>query len=159
MSEQPPAKRPVRKVSIVTVTYNAVGSGTGKQEFGKGLTDFAGSDILVKDSDGVAAGSFLYVPTVAAPITVSYNLSGVDKLQLSPDTLAKIFQTDIKKWNDPAVAADNPGVTLPGGPPVRAPGRRRRAECRSFAGSHVVHGGGRRTGRRDGADRPGRSRR
>ncbi len=97
----------------VTVTYNSVGSGTGKKEFGQGLTDFACSDSTVKDSDGVAAGSFLYVPTVAAPITVSYNLSGVDKLQLSPDTLAKIFQTDIKKWNDPAIAADNPGVTLP----------------------------------------------
>jgi phosphate transport system substrate-binding protein len=97
----------------VTVTYNSVGSGTGKKEFGQGLTDFAGSDSAVKDTDGVAPGSFLYVPTVAAPITVSYNLSGVDKLQLSPDTLAKIFQTDIKKWNDPAIAADNPGVTLP----------------------------------------------
>ncbi|WDZ85567.1 phosphate ABC transporter substrate-binding protein PstS [Micromonospora cathayae] len=97
----------------VTVNYNATGSGTGKKQFGQGLVDFAGSDSLVKDSDGVAAGSFLYVPTVAAPITVSYNLQGVDKLQLSPETLAKIFQTDIKTWNDPAIAADNPGVTLP----------------------------------------------
>jgi phosphate transport system substrate-binding protein len=97
----------------VTVTYNAVGSGTGKKEFGQGLDDFAGSDSLVKPTDGPAAGSFLYVPTVAAPITVSYNLSGVDKLQLSPDTLAKIFSTIIKKWNDPAIAADNPGVSLP----------------------------------------------
>jgi phosphate transport system substrate-binding protein len=97
----------------VTVTYNAVGSGTGKKEFGQGLTDFGGTDSLVKDSDGVAAGSFYYIPTVAAPITVSYNLSGVDKLQLSPDTLAKIFSTNIKKWNDPAIAADNPGVSLP----------------------------------------------
>jgi phosphate transport system substrate-binding protein len=97
----------------VTVTYNAVGSGTGKQEFGKGLTDFAGSDSLVKDTDGVAAGSFLYVPTVAAPITVSYNLPGVDKLQLSPDTLANIFQAKITKWNDPAIAQDNQGVSLP----------------------------------------------
>jgi phosphate transport system substrate-binding protein len=97
----------------VTVTYNSVGSGTGKKEFGQGLTDFAGSDSLVKDSDGVKAGSFLYVPTVAAPITVSYNVSGVDKLQLSPDTLAKIFSTTIKKWNDPAIAADNAGVSLP----------------------------------------------
>jgi phosphate transport system substrate-binding protein len=101
------------KAPNATVTYNAVGSGTGKKEFGQGLTDFAGTDSTVKDSDGVQAGSFLYVPTVAAPITVSYNLSGVDKLQLSPDTLAKIFQADIKKWNDQAVAADNPGVTLP----------------------------------------------
>lgn len=99
--------------SGVTVTYNSVGSGQGKKDFGSNLVDFAGSDSLVKDGDGPTTGSFLYVPTVAAPITVSYNLSGVDKLQLSPETLAKIFQTDIKKWNDPAVAADNPGVTLP----------------------------------------------
>ncbi len=99
--------------SGVTVNYNSVGSGTGKKEFGQGLTDFGGTDSLVKDSDGVAAGSFLYVPTIAAPITVSYNLSGVDKLQLSPDTLAKIFQRDIKTWNDAAIAADNAGVTLP----------------------------------------------
>jgi len=97
----------------VTVTYNAVGSGTGKKEFGQGLDDFAGSDSLVKPTDGPAAGSYVYIPTVAAPITVSYNLSGVDKLQLSPDTLAKIFSTSIKKWNDPAIAADNPGVSLP----------------------------------------------
>ena len=97
----------------VTVTYNAVGSGTGKKEFGQGLDDFAGSDSLVKAGDGPAPGSYMYIPTVAAPITVSYNLSGVDKLQLSPDTLAKIFSTSIKKWNDPAIAADNPGVSLP----------------------------------------------
>jgi phosphate transport system substrate-binding protein len=97
----------------VTVTYNAVGSGTGKKEFSQGLDDFAGSDSLVKPTDGPAPGSFMYIPTVAAPITVSYNLSGVDKLQLSPDTLAKIFSTSIKKWNDPAIAADNAGVSLP----------------------------------------------
>ena len=101
------------KAPDVTVTYNAVGSGTGKQEFGKGLTDFAGTDSLVKDDDGVPAGSFVYVPTVAGPITVSYNLSGVDKLQLSPDTLANIFQAKITKWNDPTIAKDNQGVSLP----------------------------------------------
>jgi phosphate transport system substrate-binding protein len=101
------------KAPDVTVTYNAVGSGTGKKEFGQGLTDFAGTDSTVKDDDGVPAGSFLYVPTVAGPITVSYNLSGVDKLQLSPDTLANIFQVKITKWNDPAIAKDNQGVTLP----------------------------------------------
>ena len=98
-----------------SVTYNAVGSGTGKEEFGAGINDFAGTDSLVKEGDGPAEGSFLYVPTVAAPITVSYNLPGVDKLQLSPDTLAGIFQRDIKTWNDPKIAADNSGVSLPSG--------------------------------------------
>ena len=101
------------KTPDVTVTYNAVGSGTGKKEFGQGLTDFAGTDSTVKDDDGVPAGSFIYVPTVAGPITVSYNLSGVDKLQLSPDTVANIFQAKITKWNDSAIAKDNQGVTLP----------------------------------------------
>jgi phosphate transport system substrate-binding protein len=100
----------------VSVTYNAVGSSTGKKEFGSGLTDFAGSDSLVKDGQGPKTGEFLYVPTVAAPITVSYNLPGVDKLQLSPDTLAGIFGRTIKTWDDAAIKADNPGVTLPSKP-------------------------------------------
>ncbi|WP_020520651.1 phosphate ABC transporter substrate-binding protein PstS [Catelliglobosispora koreensis] len=96
------------------ITYNSVGSGTGKKEFASGLNDFAGTDSLVKDTEvDKTKLPFFYIPTVAAPITVSYNLKGVDKLQLSADTIAKIFQRDIKTWNDPAIAADNPGVTLP----------------------------------------------
>ena len=54
----------------------------------------------------------LYFPTVVAPITVSYNLD-VDGLQLSADTIAKIFQREITNWNDAAIAADNPDATLP----------------------------------------------
>jgi phosphate transport system substrate-binding protein len=50
---------------------------------------------------------------VAAPITVSYNLKGVKKLQLSPDTIAKIFQGDIKTWDDAAIKAENSGAKLP----------------------------------------------
>jgi phosphate transport system substrate-binding protein len=97
------------------VTYNAVGSGQGKQEFGQGLTDYAGTDSLVKadGSDGVEAGSFVYVPITAAPITVSYNLDGVDELQLSAATLANIFDRDITSWSDPAIADENPDATLP----------------------------------------------
>jgi phosphate transport system substrate-binding protein len=97
----------------LTITYNATGSGTGKKDFGSNLNDFAGTDSLVKDTDGPAAGSFLYVPTVAAPITVSYNLSGVDKLQLGPETLAKIFARTIKTWDAPEIKADNPDAKLP----------------------------------------------
>ena len=95
------------------ITYNSVGSGTGKKDFGYNLVDFAGTDSTVKDGDGPAAGSFLYFPTVAAPITVSYNLSGVAKLQLSGATAGQDLRPQITKWNDPAIAADNPGVTLP----------------------------------------------
>src|SRR5215510_563758 len=81
----------LEQATDANITYNAVGSGTGKQEFGQDLTDYAGTDSLVGPDNGIADGSFLYVPITAAPITVSYNLQGVDQLQLSPETLANIF--------------------------------------------------------------------
>ena len=70
-------------------------------------------------------GEFVYVPTVVAPITVSYNLSGVEDLQLSPATIAKIFQAEITTWDDPAIAADNPDADLPDNGDHRRPPRRR----------------------------------
>lgn len=98
----------------VTVNYNAVGSGQGKKDLAAGTSVWVGSDSLVSDADKATfKGPFLYFPTVAAPITVSYNLSGTKSLQLSPDTLAKIMMGTVTTWNDAAIAADNPGVTLP----------------------------------------------
>jgi phosphate transport system substrate-binding protein len=99
----------------VTINYGGGGSGKGRQDLADQVVDWAGSDGTVKPEDvsKFKGGAFLYFPTVLAPITVSYNLSGVDKLQLSPDTIAKIFQRQITNWNDPAIAADNSGVTLP----------------------------------------------
>ena len=97
----------------VVITYEATGSGTGKEQFSQGLTDFAGTDSLVSEEDKIDADSFYYVPTVAAPITVPYNLPGVENLQLSADTLAGIFQADITNWNDPKIAKDNPDADLP----------------------------------------------
>ena len=52
-------------------------------------------------------------PVYISPIAVIYNLEGVDNLQLSPTTAAKIFHQEIKNWNDPAIAADNPDAKLP----------------------------------------------
>ena len=100
----------------LTVNYGGGGSGKGKHDLADGVVDFAGTDSLVKPEDMpkyAAGGGILYFPTVAAPITVSYNLTGVDKLQLDADTLAKIFQRKITKWNDAAIAATNNGVDLP----------------------------------------------
>ncbi len=98
----------------VTVNYNAVGSGQGKKDLAAGTSDWAGTDSLVADADKATfKGPFLYFPTVAAPITVSYNLSGVSSLDLSAATLAKIFMGTITTWNDPAIAAENTGVSLP----------------------------------------------
>ena len=97
------------------MTYNSVGSGQGKSDLQTKSVDFAGTDSLPTAADlaSYQGGALLNFPTVAAPITVSYNLSSVKKLQLSGTTLAKIFSLKIKKWNDSAIAADNPGVTLP----------------------------------------------
>jgi len=102
----------------VTVNYPNPGGGSGKgrQDFADQVTQYGASDAPYPAADlsKVKGGTFLYVPTVTAPITVSYNVSGVTKpLKFTPATLAKIFQGDITTWNDPAIAADNAGVKLP----------------------------------------------
>jgi phosphate transport system substrate-binding protein len=108
------------KNSDMTVNYAGGGSGKGKSDLQTKTVDFAGTDSTVKPEDlgNYQGGNILYFPTVAAPITVSYNVSGLDKLSLSPKTLAQIFQAKITKWNDAAIAKDNPGVTLPSTPIV-----------------------------------------
>ncbi|HEX3088257.1 MAG TPA: phosphate ABC transporter substrate-binding protein PstS [Ilumatobacteraceae bacterium] len=99
----------------LTVEYGGGGSGKGRSDLQEQVVDFAGTDGVVKDEDKpkFKGGEFVYVPTVIAPITMSYNLPSVDKLQLSPTSIAAIFQLEVTKWNDPIIAADNPGVTLP----------------------------------------------
>jgi len=95
-----------------TLTYGGGGSGKGRTDLKGKTVDFAGSDSPYADADKPAE-PVLYFPVLLGPITLSYNLDGVDKLQLSPDTIAKIFQRTIKTWDDPAIAADNPDVELP----------------------------------------------
>jgi phosphate transport system substrate-binding protein len=99
----------------VTLNYGGGGSGKGRQDLADMVVDFAGSDSPYKEADlaKIKGGEVLYFPILLGPITVSYNVPGVDKLQLSAETVAKIFGRDIKKWNDQAVAADNPGAKLP----------------------------------------------
>ena len=57
--------------------------------------------------------NFIEIPVYVSPIAIAYNLPGVENLQLSPDTLAKIMKRTITTWDDPAIAADNPDATLP----------------------------------------------
>lgn len=99
----------------LSVEYGGGGSGKGRSDLQEQVVDFAGTDSVVKDEDiaKFKGGDFVYVPTVIAPITISYNLPGVDGLQLSPTTIAEIFQLQITTWNDPAIVADNPDLTLP----------------------------------------------
>jgi phosphate transport system substrate-binding protein len=102
----------------VNQTYAGGGSGKGRQDLADQLVDWAGTDATIPDADKpkFKGGTVLYFPTVAGPITVSYNVSGVDKLQLSPDTIAKIFQRQVTSWDAAEIAADNPGTKLPAKP-------------------------------------------
>lgn len=106
------------KADNVTVNYGGGGSGKGKTDLAGEVVQWAGSDspIAAGTESTFKGGTVLYFPTVAAPITVSYNLSGVKDLKLSAETIGGIFSTTIKTWNDPKIAADNPGVTLPSTP-------------------------------------------
>lgn len=98
----------------LTVNYQGGGSGKGRTDLQGGLVDYAGSDGLVKDQDRAKfKGELVYIPTVAAPITVSFNLAGVSDLILDADTTARIFQRDVTAWDDPAIAALNPEARLP----------------------------------------------
>jgi phosphate transport system substrate-binding protein len=99
----------------ITVNYAGGGSGKGRKELADQVVDYACTDAPYKaeEAANVKGGEFFYIPNVLGAITVSYHLSGVDKLQLSPETLAKIFQREIKQWDDPAILADNPGAKLP----------------------------------------------
>ncbi|MCV7300849.1 phosphate ABC transporter substrate-binding protein PstS [Mycobacterium barrassiae] len=101
------------------LSYNPTGSGAGREQFIAGNVDFAGSDSALKEEQIAAAAERCggnpawNLPLVFGPIAMAYNIPGVDKLVLNGDTLAKIFQGQITKWNDPAIAALNEGVTLP----------------------------------------------
>jgi phosphate transport system substrate-binding protein len=109
------------KCSGAKINYQGTGSGAGITAIGNGTADFAGSDVTMAASEQTAANTAcgstaLTIPITAGGIAVTYNLSGVTSLKLSAATLAGIFDGKIAKWNDPAIAADNTGSTLPSTP-------------------------------------------
>jgi phosphate transport system substrate-binding protein len=116
----------------VTVNYDkSQGSGGGITNWLAGTYDFAGSDAaLTSDQETSAAsvcgsGVGLNIPVYLSGVAIIFNLKGVTKLNLDSATIAGIFAKQITKWNDPAIAKANPGVTLPADkitPVVRADG-------------------------------------
>ncbi|MBC7763472.1 MAG: extracellular solute-binding protein, partial [Candidatus Saccharibacteria bacterium] len=104
----------------VTINYDkSQGSGGGVTNWLAGSYDFAGSDSPLSPVQQTAAatlcgaGGALNLPVYLDGVAIVFNLTGVSKLNLSSATVAKIFSLQVKTWNDPAIAADNPGVTLP----------------------------------------------
>ncbi|OBH88901.1 phosphate ABC transporter substrate-binding protein PstS [Mycobacterium sp. E2733] len=101
-----------------TLNYTPNGSGAGIGEFTANQTDFTGSDSPLAPIEYFAArqrcGSPAWnLPVVFGPIAITYNVTGVTSLNLDGPTAAKIFKGAITAWNDPAIAALNPGIALP----------------------------------------------
>ncbi len=104
------------KYSNVKVDYQSIGSGGGIKAITQQTVDFGASDAPMKDTEIAAlpAGTkLLHVPTALGAVVVIFNLQGVTDLNLDADNVAGIFLGKIKKWNDPAIAANNGGATLP----------------------------------------------
>jgi phosphate transport system substrate-binding protein len=103
-----------------TLNYNANGSGAGMKEFIASQTDLAGSDSPMDPSKGEpdraakrCESPAWNLPTVFGPIAATYNISGVNSLNLDGPTTAKIFNGIITRWDDPAIKALNVSTNLP----------------------------------------------
>ena len=111
--------------SGITINYTATGSGTGRENFIAGTSEFIGSDRAFK-TDEIAENQFpvcaegsslVEFPAYISPIAVAYNLPSVaEQIKLDAATIAKIFAGEVTTWNDPAIAALNEGVELPDTP-------------------------------------------
>lgn len=108
-----------QKKSGVEVNYQSIGSGGGVQQLTKGVVDFGATDFPLNDEQTKAAeaasGPVVHVPVTMGAVSIGYNLP-VDNLKLDGDLLAAIYLGMITAWNDPKIAARNPGVALPNTP-------------------------------------------
>ncbi|MFF9865474.1 phosphate ABC transporter substrate-binding protein PstS [Streptomyces sp. NPDC013953] len=106
----------------VEINYKSSSSGEGIIGFNQGRVGFAGSDSALKPEEVAESkkicksGQGINLPMVGGPIAIGYNLPGVKDLVLDAPTIAKIFNTKIKKWDDPAIAKLNPEAKLPSTP-------------------------------------------
>ncbi|MCU1548980.1 MAG: phosphate transporter substrate-binding protein PstS [Arthrobacter sp.] len=102
-----------------TVQYSPDGSGAGRKAILDGSAQFAGSDAYLSDAEYASSKTTcgpdgaVNIPVYISPIAVAFNLPDIKELKLDAPTVAKIFRGQIATWNDPAIAALNPDVTLP----------------------------------------------
>ncbi|WP_275682838.1 phosphate ABC transporter substrate-binding protein PstS [Scleromatobacter humisilvae] len=96
------------------INYQSVGSGAGIKQINAKTVDFGASDMPLKDEELKTSG-LMQFPTVIGGVVPVINVAGVKpgQLKLTGAVLADIFLGKVAKWNDPAITALNPGVTLP----------------------------------------------
>ena len=98
----------------VRFNYQSIGSGGGQKQIMAQTVDFGASDGPMSDENlAKAPGKLLHIPTVAGAVVMSYNLPGNPALTFDGELIADMYLGKIKKWNDPKIAALNPGVKLP----------------------------------------------
>ena len=98
----------------VRFNYQSIGSGGGQKQITAQTVDFGASDGPMSDENlAKTPGKILHLPTVAGADVIAYNLPGNPKLKLNSDAIVNLFLGNITKWNDPKIAALNPGVDLP----------------------------------------------
>jgi phosphate transport system substrate-binding protein len=98
----------------VQINYQSIGSGGGIRQLTNQTVFFGATDgPMTKEQLGTAPGTVLHFPAVLGADVPVYNLPGNPELKFSGSTLANVFLGKITKWNDAAIAADNPGVKLP----------------------------------------------
>jgi len=98
----------------VRFNYQGIGSGGGQKQILSETVDFGASDGPMSDENLAKASRPLWhIPTVAGAVVISYNIPGNPTLKLDGPTIANIFLGKITKWNDPAIAGQNAGVSLP----------------------------------------------
>jgi phosphate transport system substrate-binding protein len=103
-----------KTVKDVQINYQSVGSGAGIKQLLSQTVNFGASDAPMTDEAMKSApGKILHIPVVAGAVAITYNLPGNLKLKFDDATLAGIYLGEITRWNDPKIAALNPGVKLP----------------------------------------------
>jgi phosphate transport system substrate-binding protein len=95
------------------INYQSIGSGGGIKQITERTVDFGATDAPMTDAELQKAPGLLHIPTVMGAVVVVHNLPGARSMRLSPEAMAGIFLGKIGKWNDAAIAKDNPGATLP----------------------------------------------
>jgi phosphate transport system substrate-binding protein len=104
----------------VQINYQSIGSGGGIKQITEKTVDFGASDAPMSNEEMQKATGIQHIPTVMGAVVVIYNAPGIQDLKLTPETLSGIFLGKIASWNDPAIAAQNKGTTLPALPIVVA---------------------------------------
>ncbi|MDR1344462.1 MAG: phosphate ABC transporter substrate-binding protein PstS [Tannerellaceae bacterium] len=100
--------------SGVDVSYGGIGSGGGIRSLIDRTVDFGGTDVFLSGDEIKDMGvEVIHVPTAMGAVVMAYNLDGVDELRLTPAIVSAIYRGEIKEWNDAALQAVNPGITLP----------------------------------------------